>query len=244
MKQALAILGGVLALSGCISSIPDSGPEARREAELRGQPIVPPSAQSVLPTDNGATNPDAPGAPLNATGTAMPGTTNALSAPTIDAGGTIGDDPSTSASSSNGGDNSGAAIGADAMAALQQTDASNSTAGSSTTASSPGFDTTASSSLATAPVAQNTISNQDSSGPNLAAYALSVSNRPGDSVYKRSGIKLTSSDKACAKYVSADQAQRAFLSAGGPQKDRLNLDPDGDGFACGWDPTPFQQARQ
>ncbi|WGT52210.1 hypothetical protein [Thioclava nitratireducens] len=238
MKQALAILGGVLALSGCISSIPDSGPEARREAELRGQPIVPPSAQSVLPTDNGSTNPDAPGAPLNATGTATPGTTNALSAPTIDAGGTIGDNPSTSSSDSS--DNSGAAIGADAMAALQETDASNNTAGSSTMASSPNFDTTASSS---AP-AQNTISNQDSSGPNLAAYALSVSNRPGDSVYKRSGIKLTSSSKACAKYVSADQAQRAFLSAGGPQKDRLNLDPDGDGFACDWDPTPFQTARQ
>ncbi|WP_339109342.1 hypothetical protein [Thioclava sp. GXIMD4216] len=81
------------------------------------------------------------------------------------------------------------------------------------------------------------------SGPNLAAYALSVSNQPGQATYPRGGIKFTSTTKACAKYVSPDQAQIAFLANGGPEKDPGNLDPDGDGFACGWDPRPFQNAR-
>ncbi|CAN0586593.1 unnamed protein product, partial [Ectocarpus sp. 12 AP-2014] len=42
----------------------------------------------------------------------------------------------------------------------------------------------------------------------------------------------------------ADQAQIAFLEAGGPEKDRNGMDPDGDGFACNWDPTPFRRAAQ
>ncbi|KEO53022.1 hypothetical protein [Thioclava pacifica] len=229
MKQALAILGGVLALSGCISTIPDSGPAARREAELRGQPILPPSAQNVMPDAPGTLpNPSPPGAPLNATGTALPGSTDALSAPTINADGTVGANPSVPAPPMPGDTNSGATIGAEAMQALQQT----APAGSQPTPVAP------------APIAQQPITAQDSSGPNLAAYALSVHNRPGQSVYKRGGMHLTSTEKACAKYVSADQAQLAFLAAGGPERDKLNLDPDGDGFACGWDPTPFQAARQ
>ncbi len=237
MMRALAVLGGVVALAGCVSSIPDSGPESQREAQLRGQPIVPPTAQGVMPGEPG-TNPSPAGAPLNATGTAMPGTTDALSAPSIDATGTIGNNPSVPAPAMSG--TAGDTIGADAMAALQQTapsgDTMNATSGSSTTASSLP--------ATPAPVAAQPILDNDASGPNLAAYALSVSNRPGQSVYKRGGIHLTSTDKACAKYISADQAQIAFLSSGGPQRDKLNLDPDGDGFACGWDPTPFQAARQ
>ncbi len=233
--RAFAVLGGVLALAGCVTSMPDSGPEAQREAQLRGQAIVPPSAQGVLPTAPG-TNPSPYGAPLNATGTAMPGSTDALSAPSIDATGTIGSDPSVSAPAMSG--SAGTSIGADAMAALQQTapagDTMNATSGSTSMASS----------LPAAPIAAQPIMNNDASGPNLAAYALSVSNRPGESVYKRGGIHLTSTGKACAKYISADQAQIAFLASGGPQRDKLNLDPDGDGFACSWDPTPFQTARQ
>jgi hypothetical protein len=215
--------------------MPDSGPEAQREAQLRGQAIVPPSAQGVMPAAPG-TNPSPPGAPLNATGTAVPGTTSALSAPSIDASGTIGSDPSIPAPAMSG--SVGSTIGADAMAALQQTepagDTMSATSGSTSMASS----------LPAAPIATQPISNSNASGPNLAAYALSVSNRPGESVYKRGGLRVTSSAKACAKYVSADQAQIAFLASGGPQRDKLNLDPDGDGFACNWDPTPFQTARQ
>ena len=42
--------------------------------------------------------------------------------------------------------------------------------------------------------------------------------------------------------MSDAAAQEAFLKAGGPERDRYGLDPDGDGFACRWDPTPFRAA--
>jgi len=62
-------------------------------------------------------------------------------------------------------------------------------------------------------------------------------------LYSRSTILAQSRfNKNCAKYASSDQAQLAFLKAGGPQRDGLGLDPDGDGFACYWDPAPFRLA--
>lgn len=77
----------------------------------------------------------------------------------------------------------------------------------------------------------------------LVQYALKAPNRLGEAIYPRSRIALGSSERACARYDSPEAAQQAFLAAGGPQRDRKNLDPDGDGFACFWDPTPFQQAK-
>lgn len=81
-------------------------------------------------------------------------------------------------------------------------------------------------------------------GPNLAAYALAATNRLGEAVFRRSPIKLANHDRACGHFASADLAQTAFLLNGGPKRDPGNLDPDGDGFACSWDPTPFQSVRQ
>jgi hypothetical protein len=81
------------------------------------------------------------------------------------------------------------------------------------------------------------------SGPNLAAFALAAPNRLGEPIFARSSLKFANHDRACGKFVSADLAQRAFLLNGGPQRDPGNLDPDGDGFACSWDPTPFQLVR-
>ena len=52
----------------------------------------------------------------------------------------------------------------------------------------------------------------------------------------------TKAARNCGKYPSDDQAQIAFLDRGGPERDRLGLDPDGDGYACGWDPAPFRNA--
>jgi hypothetical protein len=63
-------------------------------------------------------------------------------------------------------------------------------------------------------------------------------------LYKRGGISLRDQDAACAKYASPDLAQQAFLERGGPERDRLGVDPDGDGFACSWDPRPFRTALQ
>ena len=83
-----------------------------------------------------------------------------------------------------------------------------------------------------------------SSAPNIVAFALTTTNALGQSVHRRSGSKNKARfDRACARYGSQDQAQAAFLAFGGPKKDPKGLDPDGDGFACYWDPTPFRAAR-
>ena len=79
-------------------------------------------------------------------------------------------------------------------------------------------------------------------GPNIVEFALSTTHAPGTAVYRRSGGG--SADRACGKFASADLAQQAFLERGGPDRDRLGVDPDGDGFACGWDPRPFRTALQ
>ncbi len=81
-------------------------------------------------------------------------------------------------------------------------------------------------------------------GPNIVEFALATTNPVGVALYGRGGIAFTSNDRACLKYTSSDLAQQAFLASGGPESDRKNLDPDGDGFACDWDPTPFRAALQ
>lgn len=80
------------------------------------------------------------------------------------------------------------------------------------------------------------------SGPGIVQYALSTTHAPGVQMYKRGGLFQKDPLVTCAKYASPDLAQEAFLASGGPQKDREGLDPDGDGFACGWDPRPFRNA--
>ncbi|WP_068113860.1 hypothetical protein [Tropicimonas marinistellae] len=81
-----------------------------------------------------------------------------------------------------------------------------------------------------------------STGPDIVAYALQTSNPMGQPVYKRTFASQGKAQRNCAKYASPDLAQRAFLAAGGPQKDRYGIDPDGDGYACGWNPEPFRRA--
>ena len=84
-----------------------------------------------------------------------------------------------------------------------------------------------------------------SEGPNIVAFALATTHAKGTPVYRRSGLSgQRRFQRNCAKYVSADDAQRDFLARGGPERDRLGIDPDGDGFACGWDPAPFRLVRQ
>jgi hypothetical protein len=81
-------------------------------------------------------------------------------------------------------------------------------------------------------------------GPNIVEFALSTTHAPGTPVYRRSGLSLGAPMAKCGRYPSADLAQEAFLKNGGPDRDREGLDPDGDGFACGWDPRPFRTATQ
>ncbi|MFY0309590.1 hypothetical protein ACFMBG_06800 [Leisingera sp. D0M16] len=85
----------------------------------------------------------------------------------------------------------------------------------------------------------------EDAGPNIVRYALSTSNPKGVRIYSRSGINLKArNQRNCAEFASPDQAQVAFLETGGPERDRKALDPDGDGFACGWDPAPYRLAVQ
>jgi hypothetical protein len=81
-------------------------------------------------------------------------------------------------------------------------------------------------------------------GPNIVEFALATTHAPGVQLYKRGGLGLRDQNSACAKYASPDQAQQDFLARGGPERDRLGVDPDGDGFACSWDPRPFRTALQ
>ena len=82
------------------------------------------------------------------------------------------------------------------------------------------------------------------SGPNIVEYALATTHAPGVKMHKRSSFSGNRSAAACAKFGSPDLAQEAFLAKGGPQRDRLGVDPDGDGYACSWDPRPFRTALQ
>ncbi len=78
-------------------------------------------------------------------------------------------------------------------------------------------------------------------GPNIIQYALQAPNDRGEPVFDRSSLSGESRfQRNCAKYRTPDDAQRDFISRGGPQRDRLGIDPDGDGFACGWDPQAFR----
>ncbi|MEI4233188.1 hypothetical protein [Roseovarius sp. D22-M7] len=80
-------------------------------------------------------------------------------------------------------------------------------------------------------------------GPNIVAYALASTHPKGTQIYNRIGINLENrSARNCAQFSSPDKAQIAFLSQGGPERDRQALDPDGDGYACGWDPAPYRRA--
>lgn len=81
------------------------------------------------------------------------------------------------------------------------------------------------------------------SGPNIIEYAINAPNAKGQEYYSRfvwSGQGRF--ERNCASYISPDEAQRDFLSRGGPDRDPRGIDPDGDGFACGWDPAPFRLA--
>ena len=80
-------------------------------------------------------------------------------------------------------------------------------------------------------------------GPNIVAYALATEHPKGTQIYNRIGFdKENRAARNCAQFTSPDKAQIAFLQQGGPERDRRGLDPDGDGYACDWDPAPYRSA--
>ncbi|MDC0738628.1 hypothetical protein N6L24_10075 [Cognatishimia sp. SS12] len=93
-------------------------------------------------------------------------------------------------------------------------------------------------------IAPTDLPQRENSGPNIVEYALQTDNPLGNRIYQRFGINAQARfERNCRAYPSPDQAQIDFLSRGGPEKDRQGLDPDGDGYACAWDPRPFRRAR-
>lgn len=80
-------------------------------------------------------------------------------------------------------------------------------------------------------------------GVNIALFAAQTTNAVGERRYQRSGGARVASVGTCGRFRDADAAQRAFLSGGGPERDRYGLDPDGDGFACSWNPAPYRALR-
>jgi hypothetical protein len=81
------------------------------------------------------------------------------------------------------------------------------------------------------------------SGPNVMAYALQTRHSVGTVMHRRMNpLRWSRWESACLQFVNQDAAQEAFLAAGGPERDSQHLDPDGDGFACWWDPQVYRQA--
>ena len=77
---------------------------------------------------------------------------------------------------------------------------------------------------------------------NVALFALQTTHDVGTEVYERVRLFVFEAGvrNRCAEYPDSEAAQQAFLDAGGPEKDELRIDPDGDGFVCGWDPEIYR----
>ena len=82
-------------------------------------------------------------------------------------------------------------------------------------------------------------------GPNIVQYALGTSHPMGTQRYRRTNpLRWQTWERNCMQFPSQDAAQEAFLAAGGPDRNRRNLDPDGDGYACWWNPEPLRRAMR
>lgn len=261
-----AVYAGVIlaVLAACSPVVPDSGAgvgfdnsiEAQRARDaalengttIGGQPLVRSGAVSQETVPLSATS-AVSSQPLSATGTALTGTALTGSAPTGDAA-DIAAETAAALNAANG--NSG-------LVPLQASPTNpapgtGSNAGISNENNFGNVSGTRSIDDDAALIANNRQQRQvvqptalpkrsGTSQPNIVAYALQTDNPRGNRIYSRTGISLASkSQRNCAKFASPDQAQTSFLENGGPQKDRQALDPDGDGYACSWDPSPFRQA--
>lgn len=72
--------------------------------------------------------------------------------------------------------------------------------------------------------------------PSLKQYAALTRHPPGTRLYARPTGDDARAARACRGFATAGAAQLAFLGQGGPAHDPAGMDPDGDGYVCGWDP--------
>ncbi len=82
--------------------------------------------------------------------------------------------------------------------------------------------------------------NIESSSVNLALYARTNQNKLGRKIYYRHPI-LDITKPGCSQFSSGNSAQIFFLKNGGPKNDYYQLDNDGDGFACNWNPEIYRK---
>ncbi len=75
--------------------------------------------------------------------------------------------------------------------------------------------------------------------PRVAAFAIRTTHQPGQRQWRRNPFRRDGA-AACSQFESRDLAQDRFLAEGGPERDPLGLDPDGDGFVCGFDPRELR----
>ena len=78
---------------------------------------------------------------------------------------------------------------------------------------------------------------------NLAVFARSVSNKLGEKIYYRNYMG-SGAASGCKKFSNKNAAQIFFLENGGPKNDFHNMDDDGDGFACKWDPAIYRKIER
>ncbi|MFC3615439.1 hypothetical protein ACFORG_16910 [Lutimaribacter marinistellae] len=267
MKRAIFLVPVMGVLAACQPPVPDSGAgfntpdyQAQRTAALEGEtvngdPLVPPSAVSTEPLPLGSAQTTAEGTRLVPAPTAVEAGTDATGAPLYvpqqgDTSQDIANETAAALAASNA--NSGVAplqasptnpappvLNSAGLSEEQDFGAV------SSTRSIEGDAQRLEQARANYEVVQPTAVPQRSgeAQPNIVQYALTTNHPKGTQVYSRAGFNLEAkAQRACAGYPSADQAQIAFLEGGGPQRDRKGLDPDGDGYACGWDPSTFRRA--
>jgi len=227
MKTFVIVGASLLTIAACAPTVPDSGQgvgfndyanfeieRARREAALQGNPIASPVQNSgTVPRAPGVTTSELAAAGINTGGANTAGTeaTPPVQPAALGSNPEISDEQSFEAVSSRESIESDAERRARQAAAYQLIEAT---------------------ALPTRP---------GDSGPNIVQYALQAPNNRGEAVFTRVGLSGEGRfQRNCAKYRTPDDAQRDFLARGGPTRDRLGIDPDGDGFACGWDPQAFR----
>jgi hypothetical protein len=75
-------------------------------------------------------------------------------------------------------------------------------------------------------------------------FAVKTTHPVGKRRYNRLTVNMGNVTKPCLRYQSEELAQYAFLRSGGPNIDSRGVDPDGDGYACGWDPSVYRNLKK
>ena len=75
-------------------------------------------------------------------------------------------------------------------------------------------------------------------------FSVKTTHPVGKRRYNRLTVNMGNVTKPCLRYQSEELAQYAFLRYGGPNIDSRGVDPDGDGYACGWDPSVYRNLKK